>query len=238
MRRTSKTTRPERGSAQVGFATAADGRAARALAVRPLLLGIGRATHAIAARPMLVKTALVATGVGVLVASAWISVPFYPVPMTMQTLAVLLVGGLLGPRLGAAAVASYVALGLTGAPVFHSGLGGLAVIAGPTGGYLLGFVPAAFLMGLGSRGSFAPSTDRLGLLSRVVLLTCGAVLAEIVIYALGVSWLALFAGMDAQKAIAVGLVPFLLGDLVKMAVAVTAVYGGRNLLARWGSLPF
>ncbi len=201
----------------------ADGRAARVLA---------------AERPLLAKTALVATGVGVLAASAWISVPFYPVPMTMQTLAVLLVGGLLGARLGVAAVASYLALGLTGAPVFHGGLGGVAVLAGPTGGYLAGFVLAAFLMGLAGRRSFAPAAGRLGLLWRLALLICGAVLAEIAIYALGVPWLALFAGLDAQKAIAVGLVPFLLGDLVKMAVAVTAVYGGRNLLARRGSLPF
>ncbi|MCH5375079.1 MAG: efflux RND transporter permease subunit, partial [Planctomycetes bacterium] len=91
---------------------------------------------------------LVVLGIGVLSACSWLSVPFYPVPMTMQTLAVLVVGGVLGPRLGTTAVAGYLSLGLAGAPVFHGGLGGPAVFVGPTGGYLLGFLPAAFLMGL------------------------------------------------------------------------------------------
>jgi biotin transport system substrate-specific component len=204
------------------LAIAADARGERALTTRSLLL----------------KLALVATGVGVLAASAWISVPFYPVPMTMQTLAVLLVGGLLGPRLGVAAVTSYLALGLAGAPVFHSGLGGPALLAGPTGGYLIGFIPAAFLMGLASRRVWTKSSGRLGVLSRVVLLVGGALLAEVAIYVLGLPWLAFTTVKDAGKAVAVGLAPFLLGDLVKTAVAVTAVYGGKNLLARWGSLPF
>jgi biotin transport system substrate-specific component len=204
-----------------GQAIAADSRGTRALAVRPALL----------------KIALVTTGVGVLAASAWISVPFYPVPMTMQTLAVLLVGGLLGPRLGVAAVTSYLALGLVGAPVFHSGLGGPALLAGPTGGYLMGFVPAAFLMGLASRRGWTPSDGRLSRLHKWALLIGGAVLAEVAIYALGLPWLAFTTATDAGTAVAAGLTPFLLADLVKTAVAVTATYGGKNLLGR-GSLPF
>lgn len=197
-----------------------------------------QSTRALGARTMLLKIALVVTGVGVLTASAWTSVPFYPVPMTLQTLAVLLVGGLLGPRLGVAAVSSYIALGLAGAPVFHNGLGGAALVAGPTGGYLMGFVPAAFLMGLAVRRSWASSGGRLGMLQKVLLLACGAVLAELAIYALGVPWLALTTASDTGTAVAVGLVPFLLGDLVKIVLAVTAIYGGKNALVRWGSLPF
>jgi biotin transport system substrate-specific component len=218
MGRSYRISRPER--AQV---IAADARVAGALAVRP----------------MLVKIALVITGVGVLAASAWTSVPFYPVPITMQTLAVLLVGGLLGPRLGVAAVVSYIALGLVGAPVFHNGLGGPALLAGPTGGYLMGFVPAAYIMGLAGRRGWAPSsTGRLGALKRLALLAAGAVLAEVAIYALGLPWLAFTTVKDAGTAVTVGLVPFLLGDLVKTAVAVTALYGGKNLLTRLGSQPF
>jgi biotin transport system substrate-specific component len=216
MRPTHKIMRPAR-----PLAVAADGSAARALVSRTLLL----------------RVALVAAGIGVLTAGAWASVPFYPVPMTMQTLAVLLVGGLLGPRLGAAAAAGYLALGLTGAPVFHGGLGGPAVLAGPTGGYLLGFLPAAFLMGLAARRGCAPGTGRRGLLWSLVVLTGAAVLAEAVIYAVGVPWLAAFAGLDADQAVTAGLFPFLLGDLVKMVVAIVAVSGGKNLLARWGALP-
>jgi biotin transport system substrate-specific component len=203
-------------------AIAADARGARALVVRPMLLRI----------------VLVTTGVGVLAASSWISVPFYPVPMTMQTLAVLLVGGFLGPRLGVAAVASYLALGLAGAPVFHSGLGGPALLAGPTGGYLMGFVPAAFLMGLAGRRVGTLSAGRFTKLHKMALLIGGAVAAEAAIYTLGLPWLALTTVKGTGAAVAVGLIPFLLGDLVKTAVAVMAVYGGKNLLGRWGSLPF
>jgi biotin transport system substrate-specific component len=193
---------------------------------------------AVAVRSTLLKSALVVAGVGVLAASAWISVPFYPVPITMQTLAVLLVGGLLGPRLGVAAVTSYLLLGLSGAPVFHNGLSGPAVLAGPTGGYLMGFVPAAYLMGIAARQGWASSTSKSGILSRVALLAGGALLAEVAIYALGLPWLAFTTVKSAEAAVTVGLIPFLLGDLVKTAVAVTAMYGGKNLLARWGSLPF
>ncbi|OFW65121.1 MAG: hypothetical protein A2Y74_08000 [Actinobacteria bacterium RBG_13_63_9] len=186
---------------------------------------------------MLLKIALVTAGVGVMTAGAWVSVPFYPVPMTMQTLAVLLVGGLMGPKLGAASVAGYLALGLTGAPVFHNGLGGPAVVAGPTGGYLVGFLPAVVLMGLFARRVRVRASGRNGLLRGLAPLAFGAVLAEVAIYALGVPWLALFVELDLGQAIAAGVVPFILGDLLKMLVAIGAVRGGRSLLARWGSLP-
>jgi biotin transport system substrate-specific component len=187
---------------------------------------------------MLLKGTLVATGVGLLTASAWISIPFYPVPITMQTLAVLLVGGVLGPRLGVASVVGYIALGLMGAPVFHNGLGGPALLAGPTGGYLMGFVPAAYLMGLAGRRTWTLSKGILGALSRLALLAVGAIAAEAAIYALGLPWLALYTGNDAGATVAAGLVPFLLGDLVKTALAVTALYGGKNLLERLGPRPF
>lgn len=197
----------------------------------------GNSDRALVARPMLLKIALVTAGVGVMTAGAWVSVPFYPVPMTMQTLAVLLVGGLMGPKLGAASVAGYLALGLTGAPVFHNGLGGPAVVAGPTGGYLVGFLPAVVLMGLFARRVRVRASGRNGLLRGLAPLAFGAVLAEVAIYALGVPWLALFVELDLGQAIAAGVVPFILGDLLKMLVAIGAVRGGRSLLARWGSLP-
>lgn len=190
-----------------------------------------------AGRHMVLGVLLVVAGIGVLAASAWVSVPFYPVPLTMQTLSVLLVGGLLGPKRGLAAVAGYLALGLAGAPVFHGGLGGPAVLAGPTGGYLVGFLPAVLLMGLAARGALA-AARQLRPLGQFLVLAAGAVSAEVVIYCLGVPWLALVGGLGVREAAAVGLVPFLLGDLLKAAVAVGAVRGGRSALARWGSLPF
>jgi biotin transport system substrate-specific component len=189
------------------------------------------------ARPAVLSLLLVTAGIGVLTASAWLSVPFYPVPMTMQTLAVLLVGGLLGPRLGVAAVAGYLALGLAGAPVFHGGLGGSAVLAGPTGGYLVGFLPAAFLMGLAA-GRAWKVTGRSRSVRQLATLGAGAVLAEVAIYAVGVPWLAFLGGLGLRGAFSVGVVPFLLGDLLKAAVAIGAVRGGRSVLGRLGSLPF
>jgi biotin transport system substrate-specific component len=187
---------------------------------------------------------LVAAGIGILTASSWLSVPFYPVPLTMQTLAVLLVGGLLGPRKGPAAVAGYLALGLAGAPVFHNGLGGFVVLLGPTGGYLLGFVPAAFVMGLIARHlgftaaawSARPARTQ-GRHSRgaapkeIALLSVGALLAEAAIYLCGVPWLAVaYTGGDLGRALAVGAVPYLLGDVLKVAVAVGALHLGAAAL--------
>ena len=190
------------------------------------------------------KAALVVAGIGILAASAWLSVPFYPVPLTMQTLAVLLIGGMLGPALGVSAVAGYLALGALGAPVFHGGLGGVLVIAGPTGGYLLGFLPAVFLMGwaarlaggpgpLGGRAGAGSAPAVSGSYKRLLVLSLGAVAASAAIYALGVPWLALVSGLGLERAAAVGLVPFLLGDALKAAVAVGAVYLGGRALSQW-----
>lgn len=181
------------------------------------------------------KAVMVLAGVGILAASAWLSVPFYPVPLTMQTLAVLLIAGTLGPVMGLSSVVGYLALGALGAPVFHGGLGGAAVLAGPTGGYLLGFMPAVFVMGwavrLAGRRPAAPSFRSAA--RRMTLPAAGAVLASVAIYAVGLPWLALVTGMGLQKTLAVGAVPFLLGDVLKVAVAVGAVYLGSKAVRHW-----
>ena len=180
------------------------------------------------------KAALVLAGMGILAASAWLSVPFYPVPLTMQTLAVLLIGGTLGPVLGVSSVVGYLALGAMGAPVFHGGLGGAVILAGPTGGYLFGFIPAAFVMGWAARlaGSRVPGAHARTAVKRMTVLVAGAVLASAAVYACGVPWLALAGGLGLHRAVAVGLVPFLLGDLLKAAVAVGAVYLGSRALSQ------
>lgn len=173
----------------------------------------------------------VAAGVGVLTASAWLSVPFYPVPLTMQTLAVLLIGGLLGPRLGLASVFSYLAVGLAGAPVFHNATAGPAVLLGPTGGYLVGFLPAAFLMGWAASKVRAARSSRRRLPAQLAVLAAGALLAEAAIYALGLPWLAFgYLGGSFGRAAAAGLFPYLLGDLLKAAVAIGAIRLGAGRL--------
>lgn len=192
------------------------------------------------------KTVLVLVGIGILTAGAWLSVPFYPVPLTLQTLAVLLIGGLMGPALGVSAVAGYLALGAMGAPLFHNGLGGLAVLSGPTGGYLVGFLLAVLIMGLASRWAMrgraaGEAGDGAGCRGRqgwgaLLVLAVGAAVATVAIYAVGVPWLAVFTGSDLSGALAVGAAPFVLGDTLKAAVAIGAIRLGGDLLARRGLL--
>ena len=146
-------------------------------------------------------------GSAALAVSAKMQIPFWPVPFTLQTLVVLLVGMTFGPRLGAATVALYLGQGAAGLPVFATG-GGLAYFAGPTGGYLIGFLVAALLMGwMAERGW-----------GRSVLSTVGAMLAgTAVIFACGVSWLAYLIG--PEQAVAAGLVPFLASAILKIIIA-------------------
>lgn len=202
---------------------------------------------------VLAALACVVAGVGLLTTSAWVSVPFFPVPMTMQTLAVLLIGGVLGPKLGVVTVASYLALGMAGAPVFHNGLGGVMVLLGPTGGYLVGFMAMAAVMGLASswaRRMGAPGgvrergflpcecgfdgcgqSKRHRALRQVGTLAGGVVLAEVVLYLVGASWLAAEIGA-VWKAVEVGVIPFLVGDALKGAVAIAALQATSDFRQR------
>ncbi|AZO00833.1 biotin transporter BioY [Mesorhizobium sp. M9A.F.Ca.ET.002.03.1.2] len=148
--------------------------------------------------------------------SAKLQVPFYPVPMTMQTFVVLVIGTAFGWRLGAATIALYLAEGALGLPVFagtpEKGIG-LAYMAGPTGGYLLGYLPAAALCGfLAKRG-----WDR-----RIVTMALSMLLGTVVIYAFGLSWLGAVLGWD-KPILAWGLTPFILGDLLKLALAAAVL---------------
>ena len=161
-------------------------------------------------------------GSALLTLSAKLQVPFYPVPMTMQTLVVLLIGLAFGAGLGAAAVLLYLAEGALGLPVFagtpEKGIG-LPYMLGPTGGYLVGFVLAA-----ASAGWIAERRrDAAGLALAVVAGT-------IAIYLPGVLWLARFVGFD--QALQLGLVPFLWGDLLKAALAFSLALGGAAMVRR------
>ncbi len=137
------------------------------------------------------------------------------VPFTLQTLGVTLAGAVLGPRKGALAVLVYLAMIAVGLPVASGYKGGLGVLTGPTGGYLVGFVLAAAVVGFLSRvvlrrASGAKATGGL-------LLACLAGIP--VVYAVGVPWLAAFAGMPFSRALQVGALVFLIGDVIKAAIA-------------------
>jgi biotin transport system substrate-specific component len=148
-----------------------------------------------------------------------IPLPFTPVPITGQTFAVLLVGAVLGSRRGAASLLLYLMEGSLGLPVFAGGAGGLVHVFGPTGGYLLGFVAAAYLVGRLAEGGL----DRRFRSALLVLLA-----GEAVIYLFGVTWLGFFIGF--QKALAAGLLPFVIGDAVKLVAAALALPAAWKLV--------
>lgn len=156
--------------------------------------------------------ALVIGGSLAIAAAAKIQVPFWPVPMTMQTLVVLLIGVTYGSRLAAATVLAYLAEGLAGVPVFAAATAGPAYMAGPTGGYLLGFLVAATSIGwLAERG-----WDR-SLGWTVAAMAIGHVL----VFVPGVAWLAVLFGWS--KAVAVGVAPFIAATIVKTALGAALV---------------
>jgi biotin transport system substrate-specific component len=160
------------------------------------------------ATPTIVKQAvLVIAGSLLLAASAHVKVPFWPVPMTMQTFVVLMIGAVYGRNLALATVAAYLVEGAIGLPFFAAG-GGVAILAGPTAGYLFGFLVAAGLVG--------HLTDR-GLGRNVASAAAIFVAGDVAIFLCGVAWLSTITGL--QGAITGGLVPFLLAEVVKIALA-------------------
>ncbi len=162
---------------------------------------------------LMARAGIVLAGTALLALSAKVQVPFWPVPMTLQTLAVMTIGAFFGARLAGATVLAYLIEGAAGLPVFASG-GGLAYMAGPTGGYLLGFLAAAVFAGWASDRGFM----------RGVLPAVGVFLvAEALIFGAGVLWLAGFTGME--KALAAGLMPFLPGEALKLGLAALIVSG-------------
>jgi len=141
---------------------------------------------------------------------ALISIPLQPVPVTLQTLFLYLAGSLLGGRLGALSQIIYVILGVIGLPVFSGGKAGLGVFMGPTGGYLLGFIAGAFVT-----GKIAEAREKPGLVWIVLAMLVGTA----VVYTLGVTQLVLIGELSVEKALAVGVLPFLPGDALKIAAA-------------------
>ena len=157
---------------------------------------------------MAAKTFLVVVGSLLLAASAQFKIPLYPVPVTGQTLLVLLIGMTYGPRLGGFTVATYLLQGALGLPVFAGGAFGIATLLGHTGGYLFGFLAASVVMGL--------LAER-GMGRHIISTLIAMIIGNVVIYLMGAGWLANFIG--AEKAFAAGVLPFLYGDALKLLVA-------------------
>jgi len=169
----------------------------------------------------------VARAIASLYGALGVPLPTTPVPISGQTLAVLLVGALLGSRLGTLSVLAYLGEGLAGLPVFALGtsawspsrIPGVPVILGPTAGYLVGFVVAAFLVGwLAERG-----WDRRPLSTALAM-----VIGNLAIYLVGVAWLLRF--VPSGSVLMAGVVPFIPGDLLKIAIAAAVLPSGWALL--------
>ncbi|MBK5945472.1 hypothetical protein CCR83_03160 [Rhodobacter veldkampii DSM 11550] len=169
-------------------------------------------------RSLAARAALVLGASAVIAIAAKVSVPMFPVPMTLTTLAVLMVGLTMGARAGMAAVALYIAQAAAGLPVLAPG----SVFGGPTMGFVLGFLPMVALVGLAA--DFGAR--------RFVPALAGAVVASLVLYVPGVLWLDAVTGLSMTGAIEKGMLPFLAGDMVKSVIAAMVVSGAWATLAR------
>jgi biotin transport system substrate-specific component len=155
-------------------------------------------------------------------AGAYLAIPIGPVPIVLQNLFIFLSGLLLGPVWGTASVGVYLLAGILGLPVFAGGIGGIGRFAGPTGGYLFGFLPAVCVIG------FISNVSKTNVVRDLLAMICGS----LIIYACGLSWLKILTNMTLGKTLAVGMYPFLPGDALKMAAAVPIAKALRPVINR------
>ena len=183
-----------------------------------------------ASRSLLRSVVLVLLGCVLLWVSAKVKVPFWPVPMTLQTFAVMALGAAYGSRLGAVTVIAYLAAGAAGLPVFTNTppeMAGPAYLLGPTGGFLIGFIAAAFIVGTAADRHWDRSVPKL---------LAAMVAADAVVFAMGLAWLGLAVPALGYSwgLLEAGLFPFLLGDLLKVLIAALAVPAAWRLARRAG----
>lgn len=179
------------------------------------------------ARALVRDGLLIIGGAALIAGAAQASIPLQPVPITLQTLAVLLIGAAYGWRRGALTLVAYVLAGAAGLPIFANHRAGLTVLAGPTGGYLIGFILAATLVGYMAEHGW----DRTPWLTALAML-----LGTIIIYAIGLPWLATVLHFNANQTYLAGLQPFIAGDAVKLAIAVVLLPAAHLVLRRFGGM--
>jgi biotin transport system substrate-specific component len=172
-------------------------------------------------RTLVMDIVLVVAGAALVTVLAQVAIPLWPVPITGQTLAVLLVGSTLGWARGAISMVLYAALGLVGLPVYSDGSHGAGVLFGATGGYIIGFIVSAALVGWLAERQW----DR-KVLKAIVTFIAGSV----VVFAIGLPWLAVVLHTDLPTTLQYGLYPFIVGGIIKAAIAA-----GLLPLAWWGA---
>lgn len=198
----------------------------RALATAVWPRGVNRAAQAVV---------LVLVGTAILAISAKVRVPFWPVPMTLQTLAVLLIGAAYGSRLAVATLVAYIAEGMLGLPVFTNTppeVAGPLYLLGPTAGFIMSWILVAAIVGYATDRGWDRSPLRLG---------AAMLIAVAVQFAMGFAWLAWFAalpngaaGIGMAKAFAGGVAPFVLGDTLKVVLAALVIPASWALVSRRG----
>jgi biotin transport system substrate-specific component len=154
---------------------------------------------------------------------ALLFLPIYPVPVTLQTLFTYLSGAVLGPWLGALSQVIYILLGGIGLPIFAGGKAGFGTLLGPTGGYLVGFIVASFAIGKVCDLRTQPSTSRIA---------GSFVLGTAIIYAFGILQLSQWTNGNFQNALLVGVLPFVIGDGLKISIATAVATRLRHILPR------
>ncbi|MGD8274088.1 MAG: biotin transporter BioY [Desulfobacterales bacterium] len=156
---------------------------------------------------------------------AFIAIPIGPVPIVLQNMFVYMAGLLLGGRWGLASVGVYLLAGASGLPVFAGGLGGIGRFVGPTGGYLIGYLPTVYLIGkIAHRTQPRMMTDMLAL-----------IFGTLVLYTCGVLWLKIVSGMSLGKTLVLGMYPFLIGDAIKIVAAAAIAKALRPVIRVSGS---
>lgn len=193
--------------------------------------------------PHLHQTVYASLFAALIAAGAFLAIPIGPVPIVLQNMFVLLTGLLLGRRWGLAAVGIYLLAGAIGLPVFAGGTGGLGRILGPTGGYLIAYLPAVWMVGaITERTAIRNARSHTEELHQAVAgktrskhrMTAdivGLILGTLIIYGIGVPYLKSVTGMPWSKAVAVGMLPFLIGDALKIAAAVLIARTLRPVMA-------
>ena len=170
-----------------------------------------------------------ATNIIVILLASWligvsaqfsIILPFSPIPITAQTIIILLMGVLLGKERGTAAVGLYILQGVAGLPVFAGGKSGLLTLVGPTGGYLVGFLGAVYVVGILSELRHDNS---------IRYTVFSLIIGNVIIYAFGLIWLVRFVG--ETQALSLGFFPFLVGDIVKIFIGVLVLTGSQKILS-------
>ena len=176
------------------------------------------------ASKQLLMTVYAALMAALMAVGAFIAVPIGPVPIVLQNLFVFLAGLILGSRWGLASVLVYILAGSLGLPIFAGGMGGIGRLVGPTGGYLIGYLPAVYFIGLISEmGRHKVKWD-----------VAGMIIGAFAVYACGIVWLKILSGMTLGKTLAVGMYPFLIGDAIKIIAAVPIAKAVRPIIKMTG----